>query len=131
MMASRTRTLVPDERQMILPLSPVRNRDFLSNHWIEHRLPIEPEWQEYQEAANGILKQLLSLWSVESSRVALYGDEAGLEEKFIQPVFERLEHGASSPRVGATNNDHSGRRPARSVSRSACHRQAGTSLGQT
>ena len=27
--------------------------------------------------------------SVESSRVALYGDEAGLEEKFIQPVFEK------------------------------------------
>src|SRR5205807_6196138 len=40
--------------------------------------------------ANDILKRLLSLWSVESSRVALYGDEAGLEEKFIQPVFESL-----------------------------------------
>src|SRR6185437_1174945 len=30
------------------------------------------------------------LWRVQSSRVTLYGDEAGLEEKFIQPVFECL-----------------------------------------
>jgi hypothetical protein len=38
--------------------------------------------------------------------------------------------GASSPRAGATNN-RPGRWPARSVSHSACHRQAGGSLGQT
>jgi hypothetical protein len=88
-MASSTRTIAPNE-QMILPLSPVRNRDFLSNHWLEHRLPLEPEWQEYREAANNALNHFLSLWRVESARVALYGNEAGLEEKFIQPVFEIL-----------------------------------------
>lgn len=27
---------------------------------------------------------------MESTRVALCGDEAGMEEKFIQPVFENL-----------------------------------------
>ena len=75
---------------MLLPLSPLRNRDFLSNHWLEHRLPLEPEWREHQPAAHDGLQRLLSLWRVERARVALYGDEAGLEEKFIQPVFECL-----------------------------------------
>ena len=73
-----------------MTLSPVRNRDFLSNHWLEHRLPLEPEWQEHRADAIDTLRRLLSLWRVESERVALYGDEAGLEEKFIQPVFESL-----------------------------------------
>ena len=86
----RNRTAVPDERQMSLPLSPVRNREFLSNHWLEHRLPLEPEWQEHRASAVDSLRRLLDLWRVESTRVELYGDEAGLEEKFIQPVFEIL-----------------------------------------
>jgi hypothetical protein len=89
-MPSYARVIVPDERQMILPLSSLRNSNFLSNHWLEHRLPLEPEWQEHQAAANDALQRLLSLWRVESARVPLYGDEAGLEEKFIQPVFESL-----------------------------------------
>jgi hypothetical protein len=89
-MPSRIKPTVPDERQMLLPLSPLRNRDFLSNHWLEHRLPLEPEWQEHRAAAGDVLQRLLSLWRLQSSRVALYGDEAGLEEKFIQPVFESL-----------------------------------------
>lgn len=89
-MPPRNRTAVPDERQMSLPLSPVRNCEFLSNHWLEHRLPLEPEWQEHRAAAVDSLRRLLDLWRVESTRVELYGDEAGLEEKFIQPVFEIL-----------------------------------------
>lgn len=89
-MAPRSRTLVPDERQAALPFSPVRNREFLSNHWLEHRMPLEPEWQEQRTAAIESLKRLLLLWRVETARVGLYGDEAGLEEKFIQPVFECL-----------------------------------------
>jgi hypothetical protein len=89
-MAPHPRATVPDERQFALPLSPLRNSDFLSNHWLEHRLPLEPEWREHQAAAHEALERLVSLWRVESSRVGLYGDEAGLEEKFIQPVFECL-----------------------------------------
>jgi hypothetical protein len=89
-MPPRSRTAAPDERQMSLPLSPVRNREFLSNHWLEHRLPLEPEWQEHRVAAVDSLRRLLDLWRVERSRVELYGDEAGLEEKFIQPIFESL-----------------------------------------
>lgn len=75
---------------MSLPLSPVRNSDFLSNHWLEHRLPLEPEWAEQTDAAGVVLERLLSLWGEEKNRVDRYGDEAGLEEKFIQPVFKAL-----------------------------------------
>ena len=71
-------------------ISPVRNCDFLSNHWLEHRLPIEPEWHEKEDLAKEALDQLLALWRTERNRVEFYGDEAGLEEKLIQPVLESL-----------------------------------------
>ena len=89
-MPPRTRTTAPDERQITLPLSPVRNCNFLSNHWLKHRLPLEPEWREQAEAAQVVLERLLALWRTEKNRVERYGDEAGLEEKFIQPVFKFL-----------------------------------------
>ena len=53
-------------------------------------MPLEPEWQEQRAAAIECLKQLVALWQVEATRVELYGDEAGLEEKFIQPVFAHV-----------------------------------------
>ena len=84
------RTGEPDERQMSLPLSPVRNSDFLSNHWLGHRLPLEPEWAEQTDAARVVLERLPSLWGEEKNRVERHGDEAGLEEKFIQPVSKAL-----------------------------------------
>lgn len=89
-MPSQSRPTTPDQRQLTLQFSPLRNRDFLSNHWLEHRLHLEPEWQEQDEPAKKALQDLLSLWRQQKSRVTLYGDEAGLEEKFIQPVFECL-----------------------------------------
>jgi len=89
-MPPRKRSILTDERQITLPLSPLRNRDFLSNHWLEHRLPLETEWKEHASAAEDVLERLLSLWRTEKERVELYGNEAGLEEKFIQPVFETL-----------------------------------------
>ena len=79
-----------EEQQFTLPFGPIYNRDFLSNHWLERRLPLEPEWQELREQAKNLAHTLLELWHVEKDRVKLYGDEAGLEEKFIQPVFEAL-----------------------------------------
>ena len=89
-MSPRSRTKAPDPRQMTLPLSPLRNSDFLSNHWMKHRLPLEPEWREHAKAAEVVLESLLALWRTEKDRVQRYGDEAGLEEKFIQPVFKSL-----------------------------------------
>lgn len=75
---------------MALPLSPLRNRNFLSNHWLEHRLPLEPEWGERRVAAQDALTELQALWSRVQRRVEQYGNEAGLEYGFIQPVFEIL-----------------------------------------
>jgi hypothetical protein len=84
------RIIVPDDQQLVLPLYPLRNSDFLSNHWLEHRLPLEPEWREHAQLAKDVMGEVLTLWKAEKDRVALYGDEAGLEHKFIQPVFEAL-----------------------------------------
>lgn len=89
-MPAHARTGEIDERQISLPFSSIRNSDFLSNHWLEHRLPLEPEWVEQTDAAEVALERLLSLWGEEKNRVERYGDEAGLEEKFIQPVFKAL-----------------------------------------
>lgn len=71
-MTSRGSTPSPDERQMLLPLSPIRNREFLSNHWLEHRLPLEPEWQEQRKAAVDTLASLVALWRVERESNALW-----------------------------------------------------------
>ena len=76
--------------QLFLPFGPIVNREFLSNHWVEQRLPLEPEWNELKETAKQAAAKLIALWGKEKHRVARYGDEAGLEEKFIQPVFEIL-----------------------------------------
>jgi hypothetical protein len=76
--------------QLNLPFGPIVNRDFLANHWLDHRLQLEPEWTELKDTAAQAAEKLIQLWTREKNRVARYGDEAGLEEKFIQPVFEIL-----------------------------------------
>ncbi len=76
--------------QLILPFGPIVNREFLSNHWLGLRLPLEPEWTELRFAAAEAAAKLIALWEKEKHRVEHYGNEAGLEEKFIQPVFEIL-----------------------------------------
>lgn len=69
---------------------PSRNSGLFSSHWLEHRLPLEPEPAETQAEAGRALADLASLWVRERDRVALYGDEPGLEHAFIQPVFAAL-----------------------------------------
>ena len=88
---SRQRSrIIPDAMQLNLPFGPIVNREFLSNHWLDHRLPLEPEWSELRNDATTAAEKLIDLWEKEKNRVERYGDEAGLEEKFIQPVFEIL-----------------------------------------
>lgn len=77
-------------RQQILQLNPVKNSALLSSHWIEHRLQLEPEWDEIEEQARATLDALGRIWKAERNRVARYGSEASLEQAFIQPVFETL-----------------------------------------
>ena len=75
---------------MILPLGPIRNSHLFSNHWLEHRLPLEPEWDELRAEAERVLDCLAELWRAQRDMVAQYGDEQGLEHAFIQPVLESL-----------------------------------------
>jgi hypothetical protein len=84
-MTRALKVIVPSDKQLLLPLGPLRNREFLSNHWLEHRLPLEPEWKEARERASKAAQEFVALWKVEKSRVQKYGDEAGLEEKFTCP----------------------------------------------
>jgi len=79
-----------DASQDHLPFGPLTNRDFLSNHWLRARLPMEPDWALYKETAGRVLEQLGELWKVQRNRVVQYGDEQGLEEAFIQPVLRTL-----------------------------------------
>lgn len=51
---------------------------------------MEPEWAECKSAAAEALDELGKLWNVERNRVKHYGNEAGLEEAFIQPIFKIL-----------------------------------------
>jgi hypothetical protein len=76
--------------QRVLSLGPLRNSEFLSNHWLENRLPIEPEWRELRQRAQEAASRLSDIWNEQANRVERYGDEAGLEHAFIQPVFEAL-----------------------------------------
>jgi hypothetical protein len=78
------------KKQLDLPFSAIRNAELLSNHWLEHRLPLEPDWNNRADAAQAALEKLAQLWKVERARVEKYNKEAPLEEAFIQPVFQIL-----------------------------------------
>jgi hypothetical protein len=56
-------------RQLPLPFSPIRNSEFLANHWFEHRLPLEPEWQTVQQNLAKTVNSLLDLWKEQKTRV--------------------------------------------------------------
>jgi len=76
-------------RQLTLPFGPIINRNLLSNHWLEHRLRLEPEWAALRRTAEDLIGQLGLLWREQRERVAQYA-EANLEQAFIQPVLTRL-----------------------------------------
>jgi hypothetical protein len=76
--------------QLPLPFSPVRNSELFSNHWLENRLPLEPEWQELRHEAADVLDALVATWRVQRTRVEQYGGEPALEQGFIQPVLQAL-----------------------------------------
>jgi hypothetical protein len=76
-------------RQLKIPFGPLRNSNLFSNHWLEHRLTLEPEWTEYRPLAVRLLGQLAELWRQQKNRVDQY-TEPTLEEAFIQPVLKEL-----------------------------------------
>jgi hypothetical protein len=74
----------------LLPFGALVNCDLFSNHWLEHRLPLEPEWTELRSESDAALARATDLWRQERGRVEQYGSEASLEQAFIQPLFEIL-----------------------------------------
>ncbi len=80
----------PPHSTPLLPLGGLRNSDLFSNHWLEHRLQLEPAWNDLRTASDAALANLTTLWRQQRSRVEHYGDEQGLEEAFIQPVLRAL-----------------------------------------
>jgi hypothetical protein len=73
--------------QETLEFGPILNSGLFSNHWLENRLVNEPDWPELENEAAQALHQVAHLWKIQKPRVERYGDEHGLEEGFIQPVF--------------------------------------------
>jgi hypothetical protein len=80
----------PDPRQLSLSFSAVQNSELLAVHWLEQRLPLEPEWTTIRPRVEQIASELLALWAEQKPRVERYGNEASLEQAFIQPIFQRL-----------------------------------------
>ena len=79
--------MAADPHPTLFP-APVRNVGLFSGHWLEHRLELEPDWAERSEA--DALTALGKLCAKERTRVEKYGDEQGMEEAFIQPVFKAV-----------------------------------------
>ena len=76
-------------REQLSLLGPARNQHLFSNHWLEHRLPREPEWDALRDEAQKALERIASVWEQQKDRVTGYGEQ-GLEYAFIQPVLESL-----------------------------------------
>ncbi len=74
----------------LLPFGSLHNSDLFSNHWLEHRLPLEPEWTECRRDSDAALSRVTELWRQEGDLLKQYGREAALEQAFIQPMFEAL-----------------------------------------
>jgi len=80
---------MPRPTQLML-LGSIRNNELFSSHWLKHRLPLEPEWNECQRSATEALKSVVELWQDQRGRVEQYGGEQSLEQAFIQPVLQTL-----------------------------------------
>jgi len=72
--------------QRTLPFSAVRNSELFANHWVERRLPLEPEWEASSDAARACLDDIAALWTREADLLPTYG-EAALEDIWIRPVL--------------------------------------------
>jgi len=75
--------------QPLLPFGPIRNSELFSNHWLQHRLHLEPEYTELRDQASAILRRLETLWKTESPNLPNYA-EPQLEQSFIQPILRDL-----------------------------------------
>ena len=71
-----------------------RNAALLSSHWLDRRLPREPEFDALADPADAVLERLAALWAKEGRTLPGLGEQA-MEHRFVQPVFEALGWEAS------------------------------------
>ena len=81
---------MPTHHTPSLLFGPVRNSELFANHWLDRRLPLEPEWRERRDAARECLDRIAKLWAEQEELVAKYGAEASLEKAWIQPVLDAM-----------------------------------------
>ena len=67
--------------QFALPFNAIRNHGLFSNHWLEIRLPLEPEWTDLRDDAVEPLRKLTDLWRAQRTRIEQCGEQA-LEQAF-------------------------------------------------
>ncbi|MCC6230531.1 MAG: N-6 DNA methylase [Phycisphaerales bacterium] len=81
---------MPPNHTRPLLFGPVRNSELFANHWLERRLPLEPEWTERRAEARACLDRIADVWRDQEDLAPKYGGEQTLEEAWIQPVLEAL-----------------------------------------
>jgi hypothetical protein len=91
--------VIPDAMQLNLPFGPIVNREFLSNHWLDHRLPLEPEWSELRNAATAAAEKLIALWDKEKNRVERDMVTKLVSKKNSSSRFSKFSDGVSSIRL--------------------------------
>lgn len=64
---------MPTAQQLTLSFLGVRNSELFSNHWPEHRLVLEDEWESCKQQATEVLDKLVAIWKVQRTRVEHYG----------------------------------------------------------
>lgn len=64
---------MPENEQFFPPIGPIRNSELFSNHWLDTRLPLEPDWHELLSAAEGAADKLTKLWKEQKARVEKFG----------------------------------------------------------
>ena len=79
---------MPRPTQLTL-LGSLRNSELFSSHWLKNRLPLEPEWNEYQTVAAETLKSMTELWQEQRSRVEQYGGDPSARRPAPPVKFER------------------------------------------
>jgi len=78
--------------QLSLSAAPADNSGLFSTHWLEHRLPDEPEWTDpgVRQRAESALDQLAAVWATVRPQVEHFTSEAELEDEFVRPALDAL-----------------------------------------
>lgn len=71
-----------------LPFCPVRNSELFANHWLESRLPREPEWREQRDNAASCLDMLAQIWADKQELLSPDLGELTMEDEWVHPALD-------------------------------------------